>query len=100
MNRSIQSEGSFGNLKEGTGFRKFRYRGKTNVEAQNILLAIAHNQETASKIQSYKIRNNLLKKCYAIHTMPGSSARSRIAGSHPASIEVSPTYQGLKKKCP
>ena len=30
VNRSIQSEGSFGDLKEDTGFRRFRYRGKAN----------------------------------------------------------------------
>lgn len=35
------------------------------------------------------------------HMMPDSSAqRLCIAGSHPASIEVLPAYQGLKKKCP
>ena len=28
VNRSIQSEGIFGDLKEDTGFRRFRYRGK------------------------------------------------------------------------
>lgn len=31
LNRSIQSEGSFGDLKEDTCFRRFRYRGKANV---------------------------------------------------------------------
>ena len=65
VNRSIQSEGSFGDLKEDTGFRRFRYRGKANVEAQSILLAIAHNiRKLHQKIQSGKTGTHLfaLKK--------------------------------------
>ena len=65
VNRSIQSEGSFGDLKEDTGFRRFRYRGKANVEAQSILLAIAHNiRKLHQKIQNGKTGTHLfaLKK--------------------------------------
>ena len=62
---SIQFEGSFGDLKEDTGFRRFRYRGKANVEAQSILLAIAHNvRKLHQKIQNGKTGTHLfaLKK--------------------------------------
>ena len=43
MNRSIQAEGSFAVLKEDMGFRQYLYRGKENVLAQSVLMAIAHN---------------------------------------------------------
>ena len=43
MNRSIQVEGSFAVIKEDMGFRQYLYRGKSNVLAQSILLAIAYN---------------------------------------------------------
>lgn len=40
MNRSIQAEGSFANIKEDMNFRRYLYRGKENVLAQSVLLAI------------------------------------------------------------
>ena len=40
MNRSIQAEGSFANVKEDMNFRRYLYRGKENVLAQSTLLAI------------------------------------------------------------
>ena len=40
MNRSIQAEGSFANVKEDMNFRRYLYRGKENVLAQSVLLAI------------------------------------------------------------
>lgn len=43
MNRSIQVEGSFGELKQNSGFRRFLCRGTQNVTAETILLAFAHN---------------------------------------------------------
>ena len=43
MNRSIQAEGSFGELKQDSGFRRFLCRGKENVKAEAVLLAFAHN---------------------------------------------------------
>ena len=43
MNRSIQAEGSFAVIKEDMNFRRYLYRGKENVLAQSILLAIAYN---------------------------------------------------------
>lgn len=43
MNRSIQAEGSFANMKEDMEFRRYLYRGNANVTAQSILLAIGYN---------------------------------------------------------
>lgn len=43
MNRSIQVEGSFADIKEDMQFRRYKYKGKKNVLAQSILLAIGHN---------------------------------------------------------
>ena len=43
MNRSIQAEGSFAVIKEDMNFRRYLYRGKKNVLAQSVLLAIAYN---------------------------------------------------------
>ena len=43
MNRSIQAEGSFAVIKEDMNFRRYLYRGKENVLAQSVLLAIAYN---------------------------------------------------------
>ena len=40
VNRSIQAEGSFANVKEDMNFRRYLYRGKENVLAQSTLLAI------------------------------------------------------------
>lgn len=40
MNRSIQAEGSFANVKEDMNFRRYLYRGKDNVLAQSLILAI------------------------------------------------------------
>lgn len=44
MNRSIQAEGSFGELKQDMSFRRYLSRGTPNVTAESILLAIAHNK--------------------------------------------------------
>ena len=43
MNRSIQVEGSFANMKEDMNFRRYLYRGKENVLAQSIVLAISYD---------------------------------------------------------
>ena len=42
-NRSIQAEGSFADIKKDMEFRRYLYRGKANVTAQSILLAIGYN---------------------------------------------------------
>ena len=62
MNRSIQAEGSFAQLKQDMGFRRFLSRGKENVLAESILLAIAHNiNKLHAKIQSEKTGTHLHK---------------------------------------
>lgn len=43
MNRSIQSEGAFGVLKQDHGFRRFLCRGKTNIKTEFLLLALSYN---------------------------------------------------------
>jgi transposase len=43
INRSIQSEGAFGIIKQDMGFRRFLTRGKKNVLCEMLLMAIAFN---------------------------------------------------------
>ena len=43
INRSIQSEGEYGNLKENLGFRRFRMRGLRKVFTEVLLYALACN---------------------------------------------------------
>lgn len=65
MNRSIQVEGSFGDIKQDMGFRRFLCRGTKNVKAECILLALAHNiRKLHNKIQGGKTGSHLfpLKK--------------------------------------
>ena len=65
MNRSIQAEGSFAVIKEDMEFRRYLYRGKENVTAQSILLAIGYNiNKLHHKIQSERTGQHLfsLKK--------------------------------------
>ncbi len=60
MNRSIQAEGSFGEMKQDMGFRRFLCKGKQNVLAESILLAMAHNiNKLHNKIQSGRTRTYL-----------------------------------------
>ena len=62
MNRSIQAEGSFGELKQDMGFRRFLSKGKQNVLAESILLALAHNiNKLHNKIQSERTGTHLFK---------------------------------------
>lgn len=59
MNRSIQAEGSFGELKQDMGFRRFLSRGKPNVLAESTLLALAHNiNKLHNKIQGDRLKNH------------------------------------------
>lgn len=65
MNRSIQVEGSFGEIKQDMGFRRYLSKGKNNVFAESILLAMAHNvNKLHNKIQSDRTETHLflLKK--------------------------------------
>jgi len=43
MNRSIQAEGSFADVKEDMNFRRYLYRGRKNALAQSIILAMGRN---------------------------------------------------------
>ena len=43
MNRSIQAEGSFADVKEDMNFRRYLHRGKANALAESILLAMGRN---------------------------------------------------------
>lgn len=62
MNRSIQAEGSFGELKQDMGFRRFLCKGKQNVLAESILLALAHNiNKLHNKIQSGRTGTHLFE---------------------------------------
>lgn len=62
MNRSIQAEGSFGELKQDMGFRRFLSRGTQNVEAESVLLTMAHNlNKLHNKIQAGRTGIHLFK---------------------------------------
>ena len=51
-NRSIQAEGSFGELKQDMQFRRYLSRGSSNVLAESTLLAMAKNvNKLHNKIQ-------------------------------------------------
>lgn len=60
MNRSIQAEGSFANIKEDMEFRRYLYRRKANVTDQSILLAIGYNiNKLHHKIQAGRTGRHL-----------------------------------------
>ena len=60
MNRSIQAEGSFGDLKQDMHFRRYLSKGTPNVLAESILLAIARNMNKLhNKIQKGKTGTHL-----------------------------------------
>lgn len=60
MNRSIQAEGAFAVLKEDKGFRQYLCRGRENVYAESVLVAIAHNISTLHrKVQSNTLQSHL-----------------------------------------
>ena len=62
VNRSIQAEGSFASVKEDMEFRRYMYRGKEDVTAQSVILAIAHNiNKLHNKIQSEKTGQHLFR---------------------------------------
>lgn len=60
MNRSIQAEGSFADVKEDMNFRRYLYRGKSNVLAESIILAMGRNiNKLHCKIQSGRTGSHL-----------------------------------------
>lgn len=63
MNRSIQSEGAFGVVKQNYGFRQFLLRGKKKVTTEILLLAMAYNvNKLHAKIQQNRTGSQLFKK--------------------------------------
>ena len=62
MNRSIQAEGSFAQIKQDMNFRRFMCRGQRNVLAESTLLAMAHNiNKMHRKIQSDRTGKHLFE---------------------------------------
>ena len=60
MNRSIQAEGSFGDIKQDIQFRRYLSKGTANVLAESTLLAIARNiNKLHNKIQNGKTGTQL-----------------------------------------
>ena len=60
INRSIQVEGSFGELKQDMQFRRYLSRGTSNVLAESVLLAMAKNvNKLHNKIQKGKTGRHL-----------------------------------------
>ena len=60
MNRSIQAEGSFADIKGDCGFTRFLCRGNENVLAEYVLFAMAHNLGWLhSRIQNDKLNLHL-----------------------------------------
>ena len=65
-NRSIQAEGSFGELKQDMQFRRYLSRGTSNVLAESVLLAMARNIN--------KLHTKIQKGKTGIHLFPLRSA--------------------------
>ena len=65
-NRSIQAEGSFGDLKQDMQFRRYLSKGTTNVLAESTLLAMARNIN--------KLHNKIQKGKTGTHLFPQKSA--------------------------
>lgn len=62
MNRSIQSEGAFGVLKQDYSFRRFMMRSKVNVKTEITLLAIAYDiKKLAAKISQKRMGVSFFK---------------------------------------
>ena len=65
-NRSIQAEGSFGDLKQDMQFRRYLSKGTSNVLAESTLLAMARNIN--------KLHNKIQKGKTGTHLFPMKSA--------------------------
>ena len=62
VNRSIQAEGSFGDLKQDMQFRRYLSKGSSNVLAESTLLAMARNiNKLHNKIQNGKTGMHLFQ---------------------------------------
>lgn len=65
-NRSIQSEGAFGVIKQNYAFRQFLLRGKKKVFTEILLVAMAYNvNKLHAKIQQNRTGTQLFKKLSA-----------------------------------
>ena len=63
MNRSIQSEGAFGVLKQNYAFRQFLLRGQKKVNTEVLLLAMAYDiNKLHAKIQQNRTGTQLFEK--------------------------------------
>lgn len=62
INRSIQSEGAFGVIKQNYAFRQFLLRGRTKVQAELFLIAMAYN---INKLQQNRTGRQLFEKLTA-----------------------------------
>lgn len=66
MNRSIQSEGAFGVIKQDYGFRQFLLRGNKKVKTEMYLMAISYNiNKLHHKIQANRTGMQLFEKLTA-----------------------------------
>ncbi len=65
-NRSIQAEGSFGDIKQDMQFRRYLSKGRTNALAESTLLAMARNIN--------KLHNKIQKDRTGTHLFPVKSA--------------------------
>lgn len=66
MNRSIQSEGAFGVIKQNYGFRQFLLRGNRKVRVEILLLAMGYNvNKLHNKIQTNRTGRQLFEKLIA-----------------------------------
>lgn len=62
VNRSIQAEGAFADVKADRNYRRFLTKGHVNVEAETILLAMAHNIfKLHCKIQAQRLGVHLIQ---------------------------------------
>lgn len=66
MNRSIQSEGAFGVIKEDYGFRRFLLRGNRKVRTELLIVALGYNiNKLHNRIQANRIGSQLFEKLTA-----------------------------------
>ena len=66
MNRSIQSEGAFGVIKQDYGFRQFLLRGNKKVYTEILLIAMAYDiNKLHAKIQQKRTGKQIFKKSSA-----------------------------------
>jgi hypothetical protein len=66
MNRSIQSEGAFGVIKQDYGFRQFLLRGNKKVKTEMFLMAMSYNvNKLHHKIQANRTGSQLFEKLTA-----------------------------------